>query len=187
MVLIAARHCSTWRSVKLLRVSATVDCCAKRSSPHAWANALSGRIRVSMRQIAWQPLMMLTKQVRSLSWGVYNTFFFASVRAVERRAQKNRVVASDSQAVPTAPIVYYSSSLRGQAIDSSWHTSNQNDIIPFSMLCYSYFSKLDTLKFRAKFGWQHENACAANDHAVTVTTDSLDAYRKFSGTCGWSP
>jgi len=35
--------------------------------------------------------------------------------------------------------------------------------------------------------WQHENACAANDHAVTVTTDSLDAYRTFSGTCGWSP
>src|SRR5712691_9686371 len=35
--------------------------------------------------------------------------------------------------------------------------------------------------------WQHEHACAANDHAVTVTTDSLDAYRKFSGTCGWSP
>src|SRR5712691_11827160 len=48
------------------------------SSPHAWANALSGRIRVSMWQIAWQPLMMLTKQVRSLSWGVYNTFFCVS-------------------------------------------------------------------------------------------------------------
>src|SRR2546426_12450254 len=83
---------------------------------------------------------------------VCTTPFFASVRAVEIRAQKNRVVASDSQAVPTAPIVYYSSSLRGQAVDSSWHTSNQNDIIPFSMPCYSYFSKLDTLKFRAKFG-----------------------------------
>jgi hypothetical protein len=44
--------------------------------------------------------------------------------------------------------------LRGQAIDSSWHTSNQNDIMPFSMPCYSYFSQLDTLKFRAKFGQQ---------------------------------
>src|SRR2546422_1537979 len=66
--------------------------------------------------------------------------------------EKNRVVASDSQAVPTAPIVYSSSSLRGQAIDSSWHTSNQNGIMPFSMPCYSYFSKLDTSKFRAKFG-----------------------------------
>ncbi len=36
-------------------------------------------------------------------------------------------------------------------------------------------------------GWRHGNACAANDHVVTVTTDSLEAYRKFSGTCGWSP
>src|SRR5260370_7952055 len=151
MVLRAVRNCSTLRSVKLLRVSATVDCCAKRSSPYAWANALSGGIRVSMWQIGWQPLMMLTKQVRSLSWGVYNTFFCVSSSCCDKGA-KNRVVASDSQAVPMAPIVYYSSSLRGQAIDSSWHTSNQNDIMPFSMPCYSYFSKLDTLKFRAKFG-----------------------------------
>src|SRR5438876_9344026 len=49
-------------------------------------------------------------------------------------------------------MVYYSSSLRGQAIDSSWHTSNQNGIMPFSMPCYSYFSKLDTQNFGRNLG-----------------------------------
>ena len=41
-------------------------------------------------QIAWQPLMMLTKQVRSLSWGVYNTFFCVSSSCCDKGAKKSR-------------------------------------------------------------------------------------------------